>query len=177
MRREGGKDMASVNPYQAPAAAVADAGEQTQPVKVFAVSGRIGRARYLAYGIGFYILFGFIAVILAGMLGQAAAVIVPVAWVALVVIGFMLTIQRCHDFNMSGWLSLLMLVPLVNLIFLFIPGTDGANRFGGPTPPNSVGVLIAAWLFPAIFVLGIVAAVALPAYQDYAKRAGQAQKR
>lgn len=28
--------MASVNPYQAPAAAVADAGEQTQPVKALA---------------------------------------------------------------------------------------------------------------------------------------------
>jgi hypothetical protein len=98
--------------------------------------------------------------------------------VALVVIGFMLTIQRCHDFNMSGWLSLLMLVPLANLIFLIIPGTDGPNRFGGPTPPNTIGVLILAWLFPAIAAIGIVAAIALPAYQDYQKRAtGQVQKR
>jgi hypothetical protein len=115
----------TVNPYQAPSAAVADAGSETQPVKVFSISGRIGRARYIAYGMGFYILFGFVAGILAAALGPIGAVLTIVAWVAIVVIGFMLTIQRCHDFNMSGWLSLVMLVPLANLIFLFIPGTDG----------------------------------------------------
>ena len=168
----------NVNPYQAPSAAVADAGDQTQPVKVFSVSGRIGRARYIAYGIGFYILFGALAAGLSMALGAVGAALMAVGWVALVVIGFMLTIQRCHDFNMSGWLSLLMFVPLANLIFLIIPGTDGPNRFGGPTPPNSLGVLIAAWFLPAIMVIGIVAAIALPAYQDYQKRAaGQMQKR
>ena len=167
----------NVNPYQAPSAAVADAGDQTQPVKVFSVSGRIGRARYIAYGIGFYILFGAIIAALA-MMGPVGGALTVVAWVALMVIAFMLTIQRCHDFNVSGWLSLLMLIPLANLIFLFIPGTDGPNRFGGPSPPNTAGVLILAWLFPAIAVIGIVAAIALPAYQDYQKRAaGQVQKR
>lgn len=169
---------ATVNPYQAPSAAVADAGDQTQPVKVFSVSGRIGRARYIAYGIGFYILFGIIAGLLTAALGSVGGALMVVAWVALVVIAFMLTIQRCHDFNMSGWLSLLMFVPLANLIFLIIPGTDGPNRFGAPTPPNGIGVLIAAWSLPLIMVIGIVAAIALPAYQDYQKRAtGQMQKR
>jgi len=167
----------TVNPYQAPSAAVADAGAETQPVRVFSISGRIGRARYLAYGMGFYILFGFVAGILATALGAVGVVLMVAAWVAIVVLGFMLTIQRCHDFNMSGWLSLVMLVPLANLIFLFIPGTDGPNRFGAPTPPNGVGVLIGAWALPVIMVIGIVAAIALPAYQDYQKRAGQVQKR
>jgi uncharacterized membrane protein YhaH (DUF805 family) len=167
----------TVNPYQAPSAAVADAGNETQPVRVFSVSGRIGRARYIAYGIGFYVLFAFVAVGLGAALGGFGAVLAMVAWVALIVIGFMLTIQRCHDFNMSGWLALLMLVPLANLVFLFIPGTDGPNRFGPPTPQNGTGVLVAAWSLPVIMVVGIVAAIALPAYQDYQKRAGQVQKR
>ncbi len=166
--------MANVNPYQAPGAAVADAGDQVQEVKVFSVSGRIGRVRYLAYGVGFYILFGFL-IGLSALLGAAGVVVMVLGWIALVVIAFMLTIQRCHDFNASGWLSLLWLIPLVNLMFLFIPGTDGPNRFGGPTPPNTTGVLILAWLFPALFVIGIVAAVALPAYQDYSKRAQERQ--
>lgn len=169
--------MATINPYQAPAAAVADAGEQTQPVKLFAVSGRIGRARYIAYGLGFYFLVGILGGVAGGLLGQAGMAVWVALWIALLVVGFMLTIQRCHDFNVSGWLSLLMLVPLANLIFLFIPGSDGANRFGPPTPPNSVGVLIAAWLVPLLFIAGILAAIAIPAYQDYAKRAEQAQKR
>jgi len=169
--------MATVNPYQAPAAAVADAGDETQPVRPFSVSGRIGRARYIAYGFAVYFVFGFAGGMLAAALGQAGVAVMALVWLAIVVLGLMLTIQRCHDFNMSGWLSLLMLVPLVNLMFLFIPGTDGPNRFGAPTPPNGVGVLIVAWLIPVVFVGAILAAIAIPAYQDYAKRAGQAQKR
>lgn len=170
--------MANVNPYQAPAATVADPGAETQPVKLLSVAGRIGRARYIAYGFGLYFIVGVAAFIAGAALGEAGVVVLALGWLALVVLGLMLlTIRRCHDFNMSGWLSLLMLVPLVNLIFLFIPGTDGPNRFGPPTPPNGGGVLILAWLIPGLFVLWIIAAIALPAYQDYAKRAGQVQKR
>ena len=48
--------------------------------------------------------------------------------------------RRLHDINKSGWLMLLLIIPLVNLIFmiylLLARGTDGANRFGHvrPTP-------------------------------------------
>ena len=157
--------MANVNPYQAPAATVADAGDDTQPVKLFSIAGRIGRARYIAYGLGVYFAVMFLAGIVAGMLGEVGFALMVLAWIALAVFGFMLTIQRCHDFNMSGWLSLVILVPLANLIFLFIPGTDGPNRFGGPTPPNGIGVLIVAWLIPAIALAGIIAAIAIPAFQ------------
>ena len=60
-------------------------------------------------------------------------------------------------------------MPLVNLIFWFIPGTDGPNRFGAKTPPNSVLVLIGVWIVPILFIGGILA-VSIPAYQDYVKR-------
>ena len=159
-----------INPYQPPAAPVADAGETTQPVRLFAVSGRIGRARYIAYGFGIYALFLFVSGLIAGALGQPGIAVMMAAWIALAVIGMMLTIQRCHDFNMSGWLSLLIIVPIVNLMFLFIPGTDGPNRFGPPTPPNSAGVLIIAWLIPGVMLAGVIAAIALPALQQYLQR-------
>jgi uncharacterized membrane protein YhaH (DUF805 family)/Tfp pilus assembly major pilin PilA len=161
-----------VNPYGTPKAQLGEAAGATEPVKVFSVSGRIGRARYVAYGIGFYFLITLIGGILAAALGKTGVAALILMWMALVVIGFMLTIQRCHDFNASGWLSLLMLIPLVNLVFWFIPGTDGPNRYGLPTPPNSalviVGVCVAAVLL--VFV-PILAAIALPAYQDYTQRA------
>ena len=74
---------------------------------------------------------------------------------------------------MSGWFALLWLVPLANLAFWFIPGTDGANRYGAKTPPNGLGVVIGVWIVPLLFVGGIIAAVSIPAYQDYVTRAEQ----
>jgi len=167
--------MASANPYQAPGAAVADAGEGVQEVKFFSSEGRVGRARYIAYGIGYYILFVVIIAVLS-MMGTFGMILTSVASIAFLIVAFMLTIQRCHDFNTTGWLSLLMLIPLANLIFIIIPGTDGANNYGAPTPPNSVGVLIVAWLLPLVFFVGIFAAISIPAYQDYQKRAVQKQQ-
>jgi len=161
-----------VNPYAKPNAAVAEAAEEYQEVKVFSTSGRIGRVRYIAYGMGIYFLFALVGAGLSAVLGSFGMVI---AWLAIMVVGFMLTIQRCHDFNTTGWLSLLVLVPLVNLIFWFIPGTDGSNDYGAKTPPNGTGVIIAALIIPILFVVGIVAAVALPAFQQYQAKAKQMQ--
>ena len=149
---------------------MADAGDAMQPVRLFSASGRIGRARYIAYGFGLYLLSMLAGVVGARLFGEVGAVLATVAWVAMAVLGVMLTIQRCHDFNVTGWLALLIVVPLANLAFLFIPGTDGPNRFGAPTPPNSVGVLVVAWLIPGIVIAGMIAAIALPAYQAYLQR-------
>lgn len=141
-----------------------------QPVRLFSASGRIGRARYIAYGFGLYLLSMLAGVVGARLFGEVGAVLATVAWVAMAVLGVMLTVQRCHDFNVTGWLALLIVVPLANLVFLFIPGTDGPNRFGAPTPPNSVGVLVVAWLIPGIVIAGMIAAIALPAYEAYLQR-------
>src|SRR5262245_53361568 len=167
--------MASANPYQAPGAAVADAGDSVQPVKLLTSEGRIGRARFIAYSIGYYFLFVILIAVLS-LMGTFGAIVTSILSLAFLFVAFLLTIQRCHDFNATGWLSLVMLIPLVNLIFIVIPGTDGPNNYGAPTPPNSTGVLIVAWLLPVIFVVGIVAAITLPAYQDYTKRAQQKQQ-
>lgn len=163
----------AANPYAAPKAVVDDAAEETQPVRIFAVSGRIGRVRYIANLMGLYILFAIVVFAAATVAGPLAAL----AWIAYVVIVFMLTIQRCHDFNTTGWLALLSLVPLVNLMFWFIPGSDGRNRYGAPTPPNSTFSVVLVWILPAIAAIGIVAAIAIPAYQGYVKRAQQVEMR
>ncbi len=163
----------AANPYGTPRAAVGEAAAETQPVSLFAVSGRIGRMRYIAYGVLVWLVLSFVAGILAAVLGPAGVYVALAAWVPMLVLGFMLTIQRCHDFDTSGWLSILFLVPLANLIFWFIPGSDGPNRYGPPTPPNGAAVIIGACVVPVVLVLfvGVLAAVAIPAYGDYTKRA------
>ena len=163
------------NPYGAPRAAVDDAKEEYQAVRIFAVSGRIGRARYIAYTVGIPLIIMFIAGMLGAFLGSVGAVLIAIGWIAVIVVSFMLTVQRCHDFDTTGWLALVGMIPLVNLIFWFIPGSDGRNRFGAKTPPNSTGVLIAVWILPVLFIVGIVAAISIPAYQQYVTKAKQQQ--
>jgi len=45
-------------------------------------------------------------------------------------------VRRLHDINQSGLLTLLLFVPLANLILplylLFTPGTQGTNKYGNP---------------------------------------------
>jgi len=170
----------SRNPYATPTANVTDPAEEYGEIKVFSASGRLGRVRYIGYSVGLTILISIIAGFLTAALGAfagkgVAASIMIACYVAIFAISIMLTIQRAHDFNGSGWFALLVLIPLVNLIFWFIPGTDGENRFGRKTPPNGMGVILLACIVPFIAVIGILAAIAIPAYQDYVQRAKAAQ--
>lgn len=165
--------MTTQNPYVAPRSAVADSHEEYQPVRVLATAGRIGRARYIAYATGLPMLIMMAVGALGAFLGDLGVIVMMLGWLAVVVLTIMLTVQRCHDFDASGWLAIAGLIPLVNLIFWFIPGTDGPNRFGAKTAPNSVAVLIIVWIFPALFITGILAAVSIPAYNDYVKRSQQ----
>lgn len=103
---------------------------------------------------------------------------VALVYIAYIACFWIIIIQRCHDLNKSGYISLLMLVPVVNIFIgfylLFAPGTRGENRFGKRPPPNS-GLMVALVLvLPVVAIIGILAAVAIPAYQDYVERANQA---
>lgn len=179
----------AVNPYAAPRAAVADIYEGdpgVQPVKLWSAKGRIGRARFLAYTFYSYLLFIVAAFAVGAVIGFAGAggaegaegvigLVMLVISIPYLVFYVLMGIQRSHDMDWSGWMLLLALIPLVALIWVFKSGSQGSNRFGAPPPPNTTSVLIGAWLMPILFVLGIVAAIALPAYQQYANRAVTSQ--
>lgn len=46
-------------------------------------------------------------------------------------INLIVVIKRLHDINMSGWwLILFLLISPAMLLLLFIPGTEGANKYG-----------------------------------------------
>ncbi|MCZ4322999.1 DUF805 domain-containing protein [Pseudomonas anguilliseptica] len=166
---------AATTPYATPKAAVAETLPEFGELKAFTTDGRIGRLRYLAWSMVLMLaclpLFGIAGGFFAAseILGGLLMVVVGIA---VAVVGIMFGVQRLHDIGWSGWLLLVTLVPVVggvfSLLMFIIPGSTAANRFGPPPPPNSRAVKILALLWVAIIVIGIVAAIALPAYMGYA---------
>ncbi|HZX16520.1 MAG TPA: DUF805 domain-containing protein [Pseudomonas sp.] len=165
---------AATTPYATPKAAVAETLPEFGELKAFTTDGRIGRLRYLAWSMVLMLaclpLFGIAGGFFAAseILGGLLMVVVGIA---VAVVGIMFGVQRLHDIGWSGWLLLVTLVPIVggvfSLLMFIIPGSTAANRFGPPPPPNSRAVKILALLWVAIIVIGIVAAIALPAYMGY----------
>jgi len=164
----------SSNPYAAPRAEVSDfeAVQEYQEIGMWSASGRIGRLRYLAYSTGAWLLVGTLAGALAAVLDPSLAMIVAaVAYIAALVFGVLTAIKRSHDMDWSGWTVLLTIIPFVGFIWIFKPGSKGSNDYGGPPPPNTTGVKILGMVLPVVFVVGILAAIAIPAYQSYTLRA------
>ncbi len=114
-----------------------DSIQRYSEVDLFSTQGRIGRKRYFLFSIILpFVLFWSFASI-AGVLthlGSVAALIaylfLGLATIAMFLILVHLTIQRCHDFNKSGWFSLFVVIPFANLIFAIIPGNNGLNQYG-----------------------------------------------
>ena len=168
--------MQNRNPYAAPRTNVTR-GESTEDygeIKLFSSEGRIGRVRYIGYTFGLTILIAMVVGMAAALLGAASPSVAfgvgAVGYIAIIVVQILLTIQRSHDMNVTGWLCLISLIPLAALVFWLVPGTRGENNYGKPPPPNTTGAVVLACIVPVIMIVGILAAIAIPAYQDYTQR-------
>jgi type IV pilus assembly protein PilA len=138
------------------------------------------------------ILFAFQMAVLGGLLLAAA-------YIFMLTMGVVFGVRRLHDLDRTGWWMLITpvsiactfahvfhllpgslfwlygLTTLISFVFylvlLFAPGTQADNRFGAPPPPNTGWVVFGAWSFLIVpFFGGILAAIAIPAYQDYIAR-------
>jgi uncharacterized membrane protein YhaH (DUF805 family) len=108
---------------------------------LFAFEGRIRRGEYLK---GSLILCGIIlgCAIVDIMMGLwsvelSIGLLSGLAMLVSIWPGLALQVKRFHDLDHSGWMCLLTLIPLVNLLvglyLLFAPGSDRPNRFGLPS--------------------------------------------
>lgn len=170
----------STNPYQTPEGQLTTDDQAVGEIKFFSPASRINRLRYWAHSmlfsfamIGVLLVIGLLASFVSSTLGIVLAVIV---YLAMIVFSFILMIQRLHDLNKTGWLSLLCIIPFANLyllvLLIFFKGTEGRNNYGLQTPPNKTWHWVLALSMPVLFaIIGILAAIALPAYQDYVNRA------
>ncbi len=175
------------NPYNAPTADLSQS--QAEDVgylpEFMSASGRIGRVRYLAYTVVPSIGLTFLVAMVMGIIAPGIVrnpVVAMLCYIPMLVLLFIMGARRLNDVNLSGWLSLFSLIPLINLLFglvlLFVPGNDRTNRYGPPPQKNTTGVLVLAWLGPLILVvvMGILAAVAIPAYQSYVEKSRAARE-
>lgn len=145
-------------------------------IRFFALETRIGRLRYLAYGIGVELLAIIPAVIGFFLLYHGfhalGVLFLFICYAFLFVMDFIILIRRLHDLDLSGWWCLLVFVPIANLIFIlyliFKPGTDSDNRFGEPPPANSSWVIAGAWAYLGFIVLGIIIALLIPSIGSHA---------
>jgi uncharacterized membrane protein YhaH (DUF805 family) len=169
--------MVQNNPYQAPGAKVydvsADGGgfDETSP---FSPKGRFGRLSYLAWGtLVNFVLFVIFAVVIGGvsaMQQQAmtGSPLILVLEVPIIVVAILFSIRRFHDINASGWWSVSMVVPIVNLvaalILLFKAGSVGSNDYGPVRVTRGwekvVGYIAIGFMILAL--VGIIAAIVIP---------------
>ncbi len=152
----------------------------------FSPNGRFGRYSFLAWNFVINIVLMIVVgavVTIAGATTDLLTMTDPnqalnfyasgigLAVIAIMLIAFVITIiffiRRLHDINMSGWWSLLSIIPLVNIIFgifaLVKKGTEGANNFGPeratPTWEKIVGII--ALIIIVLYIIVLIAGIAM----------------
>ncbi len=106
-------------------------------------TGRARRAEYWWFVlVNFGVVIGlWIATVILGSISDALGVIgflaIGVYYLALIIPSIALSVRRLHDTNKSGWMLLLVLIPLVGsivlLVFYLTDGDRATNNFG-PSP-------------------------------------------
>lgn len=183
--------MERTNPYEAPQSDIEfqDVVEEFDQSSVFSPNGRFGRLSYLAWSTLLAILSW---VITWSVFGTSAMIeepgggsfnlyfqspVILIVTIVSLVIGIIFAIRRFHDINASGWWSALILIPLVNLIatlvMVFAPGKPQANNYGPPRRTRGWEKVLGL-LLPFFFIVGILAAIVIPAYNAYLEAARQA---
>ena len=114
------------NVYRTPEASlVGDVVEDSYQPKIFSFSGRIGRLRYLGYCfivslLGYVLIIpGTVLMAGAGDNGVAqgvAVLLMVIAYIGMMVMTWGYMVRRLNDLDKNGWISLLILVPLANLV-------------------------------------------------------------
>ncbi len=179
--------MSDNNPYATPKAEITplNTGEiEFNESKWYSVSGRIGRLRYLAYpmwilfvsfALGVLVSFVF-ALVLPSLKGSdymsfATPIIGLVLYLPLIIFGgFIYPIRRLHDLGKTGWLVLIIFIPIVNILFylylLFGKGDQEENEYGNPPRPNKWHHWVIGFGVPIVLII-FITAVVLPSYQHY----------
>lgn len=140
----------------------------------FSIHGRFNRMSYLGgYGLiylvtllGYFILASFLGSFqlssnlfnfeFYSSLSGASALVVWAFSLFLIYLNIVLVVRRLHDLNKSGWMGLLLFIPVVQFFFmiylLLASGTAGPNEYGPVRPATFIEKLMAWLILVAILV-------------------------
>ena len=123
------------------------------PLKRYAdFSGRSRRKEYWMFVLGVFIAIIVLSILegmlgLSGMVGGVYGPLTTIVGLAVIIPGIAVQVRRFHDQDRSGWFVLLSLIPFIGglavLVFMFLEGTRGPNRFG-PDPKDPANAAVFA---------------------------------
>jgi len=89
-------------------------------------SGRAGRAEFW-----YWTLFALVVTVIANAISPTLGTLVSLA---LLLPGLDVGVRRLHDLNQSGWLMLIVFIPVLGALGLLVwftqKGTEGSNEYG-----------------------------------------------
>jgi uncharacterized membrane protein YhaH (DUF805 family) len=95
-------------------------------------NGRATRSEYWWFYL--FILLAYIGLgILSAYLSDAFTILFGVFLLGMILPSLSVSVRRLHDTNKSGWMMLLSLIPIVNLVLLYfvvLPSDAQANQYG-----------------------------------------------
>lgn len=151
---------------------------------IFSPKGRIGRLSFLAWNIItllVILVFGFIIGLISStyhinLTGVISSILLGAIYIICIYFTYILTIKRLHDRNKSGWMSLLSLIPIINLLlFIYLicaKGDQEANGYGGPRETPLVEKIL-GWIYIVILpiCIGAFIMIFMDTYQNYTEKA------
>lgn len=101
--------------------------------KLYSFQGRVNRKEYILSSLILAAVTGAAALI-GLLLGDYGIYLTLVFLVPILISALSLNVRRLHDLNKSGWLTLILGIPLIGSVFgiylLCAKGTDGSNDYG-----------------------------------------------
>lgn len=128
-------------------------------VDLLSVNGRMGRRYYLFYSmiplIFLWAIFSFTGSGQEMYKNPDSFFLLGLTTIISLAVLVYLTIQRCHDFDKSGWLALLVVIPFANLIYASIDSSNGLNRYGEMPVPAPILIATANYLLLPLLLVSI----------------------
>ena len=167
--------ISTTNVYDTPEATLTETAPEIK-TGVFSAKGRLGVLKYMAHSCVLMLImvatFGLLALVSGVSFSPDAGtaelnpILVSIMMVAIlpgVYVGIVMLIKRLHDLNLSGWLILLTIIPVIGaLISLFVmcaPGMKEGNKFG-PVAPTATWEKVLGMIGLAFFVITMLASIA-----------------